>query len=464
MDINPLPSLLEAMRSQALSWKDIVGELIDNSLDAGASQIELSFGPKNQFRIKDNGTGCADIESMLVMGKHIRHSTTKLGRFGIGLKDAACCLWGETCIDSIHAGTKYSARIKWASLAQQEDWTTPDAISSNAGNETGTTITFRNISKNLPQSSYVNLQAEIEYTFMPALLGGRQIAMTTPRKKNILCRAYDMPMLTHVVEDEFDVGGRRVKLRAGIVQDYYQNKKPGFSFIHEHRVICCSAVGANGMNVERVAGTVYLDRKWRLSKNKTELVDDQKRLGEAIFVRCKDMLEDAHRQAAHIESEQFNADVAKRLNEAIAAIQDDSKEKRGAPKNESGTVQPSNSGTTRKRARKRKPGDKVLEVLIEGNFQLSYRLFDTETVGEVDLPGRTIWLNENNLHLSHLRTTGNSDATFDVALGLLVYSIESAEQGDRFPFMRDTEGFLSGWARIMCSVERRRATTANPVG
>ncbi len=461
MEIIPSPSMLYALRSQTLSWKLILAELIDNSQQASASQIELTFGPGNRFRIKDDGKGCADLASMLVIGKHMPQSSEGLSRYGIGLKDAACCLWGETYFQTVYRGTKCRASVNWGWLARQEKWEIPDVEKSDACGETGTSITFTSISKTMPRN-YADLIAELNYIYMPALLGGRQIVVNTPRKKRLLCSAYCMPLLTHVVEDEFNVGGKGVQLRAGIVQEHECNKKPGFSFIHATRVICCSAVGAGGMNVERVAGTVYLDKQWKLSKNKTELIDDQEALGEAIFLRCREMLEQAHRQATRIVSDQFEIDVSKKLNDAISAMCDNSRERRESPRNKSGTIEPKDSGQTRKRVKKRKPGDKRLDILNKGEFQLAYRDFDGNTIGQVDLPGKCIWLNDNHPHLNALRAGSNKDATFAIALGLLCYAIEAAQQREIFPFMKDSEDFPSGWGEILGSVERQRTPTVAP--
>ena len=52
----------------------------------------------------------------------------------------------------------------------------------------------------------------------PKLSSKTVIVFTFPRRKNIVCPPYQMPPLENVVEDEFDVDGKGVTLRAGIVQ------------------------------------------------------------------------------------------------------------------------------------------------------------------------------------------------------------------------------------------------------
>ena len=94
MDLSPKTEILTALSQQNLKWEIVLAELVDNSLDAGASRVDIRLGPGKSLSIKDDGVGCKDIAVMVRPGDRQVHETTSLGRYGIGLKDAALFLRG----------------------------------------------------------------------------------------------------------------------------------------------------------------------------------------------------------------------------------------------------------------------------------------------------------------------------------------------------------------------------------
>lgn len=68
MDITPHVDLLGALRQQNLQWKSLISELVDNSFDAGATRVEITYGPGKRLEIRDDGVGCKDISAMLTLG------------------------------------------------------------------------------------------------------------------------------------------------------------------------------------------------------------------------------------------------------------------------------------------------------------------------------------------------------------------------------------------------------------
>ena len=96
--VRPEPeSLLQSARSFGYTIETALADLIDNSITAGASRINITFGIEhyNSFvRIEDDGKGMNEKELLnaLKMGSinplNIRKETD-LGRFGLGLKTAS---------------------------------------------------------------------------------------------------------------------------------------------------------------------------------------------------------------------------------------------------------------------------------------------------------------------------------------------------------------------------------------
>jgi hypothetical protein len=100
-DIIKIDTALESMRDSGFDLTAAIGEPIDNSIEAGATFIQVltSYGPKkskiDEIAIADNGRGIkADIlPNVLSMGYSTRYGQRgSLGRFGVGMKLAGLSL------------------------------------------------------------------------------------------------------------------------------------------------------------------------------------------------------------------------------------------------------------------------------------------------------------------------------------------------------------------------------------
>ncbi len=90
------PSLIESMRSLGYSFEAAIADLIDNSISAHATQIDIKLSPESNpyIIIFDNGDGmtCQEIEDAMRYGSKNpleAREKTDLGRFGLGLKSAS---------------------------------------------------------------------------------------------------------------------------------------------------------------------------------------------------------------------------------------------------------------------------------------------------------------------------------------------------------------------------------------
>ncbi|CAL62000.2 Conserved hypothetical protein [Herminiimonas arsenicoxydans] len=90
-------AMIEALRGLGYSLPSALADIIDNSIAAEASEIDVTFvwnGAKSFIRVHDNGTGMDEAEIDLAMRlgeKNPLHSrnASDLGRFGLGLKTAS---------------------------------------------------------------------------------------------------------------------------------------------------------------------------------------------------------------------------------------------------------------------------------------------------------------------------------------------------------------------------------------
>ena len=90
------PTLIESTRAIGYSLEAAVADIIDNSIAAGASKVDLFFFPvdKEYVAILDNGRGMGERELTIAMQYGSKNpmderSTEDLVRFGLGLKTAS---------------------------------------------------------------------------------------------------------------------------------------------------------------------------------------------------------------------------------------------------------------------------------------------------------------------------------------------------------------------------------------
>lgn len=440
------PQYLLSLNAQPMKWHVALGELCDNSFDAGASRVEIGFGPKNALCVEDDGNGCANIERMLTLGDHFRQSTTSLGRWGVGLKETACWLWGELVISTVHRGELSRASVDWGRLAKQRDWNVPDPVVTRAeGDARGTTLLFRNITKGFPKYEYI--QEELSYYFAPALWSGRQIALKFPRRRSQVCAGWTLPDLEDIVQDRFDVNGKGVRLHAGVVTLGAMNERQGFSICHGHRIILNTALGSKGNSVSRVCGTVELDHAWTLSKNKTEVVDaDERGLEDAIYERCKHIFAKSAAQAQLLRNSELETRISESLRNILAQRR---KAKRKPRQNNSGTVESKKSSRRHRRASRCQPGDTFMEECDIGSIRMEWQARKDGQLGQVDLPGNVIYLNEEHERLAYHRDAENTEALVDNCMALLAFAAVDSEQKERLPFARDYEGFVDAYSNVL---------------
>lgn len=116
-DLTPATSLIDSWAHQLSQWPTILGELVDNAFDADATHVVFTL-EKDRLRIEDNGVGCANLELMLKAGLNTRHPTTRLGRYGIGFKQAVTSAGQFVRVASVHQGMLRKVSVDWDELAR----------------------------------------------------------------------------------------------------------------------------------------------------------------------------------------------------------------------------------------------------------------------------------------------------------------------------------------------------------
>lgn len=103
--------LINSMRDVGYSFPVAIADIIDNSIDAGATEIHISAefkGKDTWIRILDNGFGMTPSETMEAMrfgSRPYQNNSTGLGKFGLGLKTASISQCRHLIVASRHHQT-----------------------------------------------------------------------------------------------------------------------------------------------------------------------------------------------------------------------------------------------------------------------------------------------------------------------------------------------------------------------
>jgi Histidine kinase-, DNA gyrase B-, and HSP90-like ATPase len=127
--VPPDPGLLESMRSIGYTVESAVADIIDNSLAAGASQIEILFSAAGPFQVTilDDGAGMLREEAIDAMrlaaaGPSRERLPGDLGRFGLGLKTASLSQCRSLTVVTKQAGVLTALRWSLDHVIAEHDW------------------------------------------------------------------------------------------------------------------------------------------------------------------------------------------------------------------------------------------------------------------------------------------------------------------------------------------------------
>ncbi len=123
------PVLLESMRAIGYSFESALADIIDNSISAGAHDIQIRFLPYDNpyVAILDDGVGMSP-EGLVLAMRHgsrdprLKRSKSDLGRFGLGLKTASLSQSRCLTVATIQNGILSVRRWDLDLVEAREDW------------------------------------------------------------------------------------------------------------------------------------------------------------------------------------------------------------------------------------------------------------------------------------------------------------------------------------------------------
>lgn len=340
LDYTPDQHMLESIRHTKMSHAEGLSELIDNSIDADAKEISVHM-TSSSICVEDDGKGCDDLSAMLGMGRHLKTGTTKIGRYGVGLKNAVIAFGDILSIESTASdGFQRKVSIDWL---KNSGWKADGDITQTSRNP-GTQIKIEQLRKGNPKR-IVTLASELAFTFTPAILSGRVIKLGVDASPTDLI-PFEIPPLNIEIEKTIwneDVENMGFKVRGGVIAEGYSNPRKSFIITYAHRVILETDEPCDGYTItSRFIAWVELIGRWPLLKHKDGLS------GYSDWLECqlrdlfKPILQELSCEGEAVELEELAQELSDDFNQIIGL------EKRvGAHKTE-GAVQQSESGKRRR--------------------------------------------------------------------------------------------------------------------
>lgn len=411
----PDPHIFKALANQSLPWWKCLAELIDNSFDQGADRVEIfEDAKKRTVTITDNGKGIASVIAAVSLGHSKPTTHQRMGRYGIGLKDAWLSTGDKIEIETVRDNKKSYLCLDIGSFSQ--DWTGPDPTETACDEPSGTKIVLH-VRKNrkLPDD---NVYTKLSWAFSPGLLSGKQIVLVRRNTRKPL-KPVCLPDLIESVQDTFEVNGKSVSINIGITKPDVKKFGNAFYFAHLHRIIEDCSIGTKGMSCQNMAGMVTLGEGWELSKNKDAITDSQDELEESIYDRIKHLLTKAESLSRDVESNEIRVELEKMFNDAICETK---REARHQKNESSGTVEPKYSGrqrTTAEKIHKHLPGSVLVPNGTRARgIRIDWAHRDDETVGSYDHRTNTVFLNLCHNYVKSAKDDKNNSALLLMAVAV----------------------------------------------
>jgi hypothetical protein len=438
----PHPHALRAQSRQNLSWYIVLGELIDNGFDHGATRVVITSSGK-AVEVQDDGRGIADLRSALTIGNHTPSDTTSVGMYGVGLKDAWFSTGDQISVVSVHKGIESSVSLNINDFLPP-DWKAPAPKLRETCATSGTLIRLHlRPRKHLPRSDVWNT---LSWVFSPVLRMGKQIVIKEGGKKRPLA-AMELPPLSDLITAHLTVAGKPVDIEVGITQEGVRVFRGPFWIQYGHRIIDGSSIGAQGYSTDRLGGRIILGKGWALTKNKDDLADFSDELADAIAEAIKPLLVKANDLSEQIESTALTSEIECAINEGMMSAV---RESRNSGES-SGTIPPAATGRKRRNAAKvnrEKPGsvdDKNTKPRAKRGINFGWTHLDEHIAGKYDRYASRVDLNIEHKFVASMKAAGNKDALKAIAISVLAHYLANHRDDQKTAFEIHDFNQCFGW-------------------
>ncbi|NBS79805.1 hypothetical protein EBS57_08385 [bacterium] len=311
IDIKPTTHVISSIINQRMEPWVALAELIDNSVDAEATHVDIDIGSE-QIVVRDNGRGIHpdNISTIIQIGNHRKLGLANpMGQYGIGAKDAILGLGTFAQIITCHGGRKTTVSVDWKHIENTGAWeVTGETVATKEKN--GTTIIISNLHRTYRVERICN---RLRQVFYPTLISGFRIRINKGDDGAMHdLRPVIMPtMRERIVERVRSEDGKLgFHVEAGLVDN---NPNKSFLLAYKTRIIG----DTDQPNMDYVPGSkfmayVVLDPDdWDILKHKDGLRETAKsdwlyrRLNEV----CEPLLNRCHQMAQDIKLDEISSSL-----------------------------------------------------------------------------------------------------------------------------------------------------------
>ncbi len=165
MEVQPDPQrLIEGLRDTGYEFNTAIADLIDNSIAASASLVDIHIAMdlkgKIRLSIADNGIGMnrKGLINAMKYGSAQRPNPSSLGKFGLGLKTASTAFCRRLLVTSRQKSGPDILRVfwdldhvakegRWELMLDKSDKETKDHLKKTAGTKPGTVVVWEEIDR-----------------------------------------------------------------------------------------------------------------------------------------------------------------------------------------------------------------------------------------------------------------------------------------------------------------------------
>lgn len=449
IDAGPSTFLIDSLLNTKVSYPEALGELVDNSYDQAAKTVRIALDGES-VSVIDDGNGCDDLPAMLKLGQHARTKTTKLGRYGVGLKNVATGLGELLEICTRKGGVERCARIHWPTLRDSGSWTSVTGTEEESAKPNGTEITISQLHTNRFQLE--RIIKSLGFTFAPALWSGRRIVIDRDNE-TLPVEAWKLPEMQSYVEGGESKDGIGFTVRAGLVE---RNSEGPFILSFQHRIIGattepCGALSAS----ERFMAFVELQGKWPMLRHKDGIKEslEAEWLYESLHQICFPLLRKVHQEGETVLLDELAAYLELNLGPIIG------RPRRPNPGTKSGTIEP--AGSDRSVSEAETVNTEIVHIVEEREstnrkkgFNIRYQDMDSNDVGRVDVNKKRveIALNQNHTCVAECRRVNNKVLLKSICMALLASHQSLADESQmafNFENENSAERFMSSFSLMM---------------
>jgi hypothetical protein len=323
--------------------------LIDNALDADATEIEISVY-RDGFTICDNGNGIEDIMAMFQIGTSGSYSNPNaIGQYGVGGKHAVLEIGTTVAVSTVHGGSYLYHEVDWLAVSKMDSWPhhrRPNPIdraflSGRCYEEALVFIHFDDdctpakpkwntcveVRKPHKGKNYFNnhhhfLEA-LANIYRPALQRDVKIVYKTVNglSFNLAEMKNADPVFDDGIECNLVVNGKKAKLIAGICDEHISNVTGMVHIAFINRVIETPRVVSEHSLPTQIFCQVELSSDWKMSMNtyKNEVKEDRDELLNAVWYEIEPIVDLINELVQEITMTLIDLNIGKRLEEAIKA-------------------------------------------------------------------------------------------------------------------------------------------------